>query len=93
MDSWEAEQSQCATLFESIIDGRIRDNVIIERNASLSAKMCELCDYLRTHWDIVETSPKLKDVVYFKVLDMCNLLPDFFEKGMTFIEQMYAVDA
>lgn len=92
MDSWHTEQSHWAALFEALHDDQIRDNVVIERNASLSAKMCELCDYLGAHWDIVETSPKLKDAVYFKVLDMCDLLPDFFEEGMTFIEHMYAVD-
>ena len=92
MDAWSTEQTHWADMFDALHDDGIRDNIIIERNASLSAKMCELCDYLRVHWDIVKSSPKLKDAVYFKVLDMCNLLPDFFEVGMTFIEDMYAVD-
>jgi hypothetical protein len=58
---------------------------------SLHEGLNDVCKYLSAHWDIVEQSPTLKDAIYFKVLEMCDDLPDFFDTGMTFIEQMYAV--
>jgi hypothetical protein len=91
LNTWRTERLYWESLHEGLNDEHIRDNVIHERNVSLSKQMNEMCKYLSAHWDIVEQSPTLKDAIYFKVLEMCDDLPDFFDTGMTFIEQMYAV--
>lgn len=90
-DSWREEETHWENLYDSLQDPDNRDNVIHERNESFTSRMREMCFYLREHWNIVEQSPTLKDAVYFKVLEMCDLLPDFFNEGITFIEQMYTV--